>query len=274
MTRPDLNGIPVLGLGTFGRTGPEGLAAILEALEAGYRHIDTAQSYGTEANVGEAIRRSGLPRDEVFVTTKIADTHLDSPRALESVARSLETMGLDRIDLLLIHWPSQNDQVPFENYMTALAEAQDRGWARLIGVSNFTIRHLDRAEALLGPGRLATNQVEIHPYLQTPRLAAFAKAKGLPLTAYQPLAKGEVARDPTLSRIGKAHDVSAAAVALAFLMAQGHIVIPASSDPARLRGNLEALTVSLSEDELAQIRALDRGQRLINPDKAPDWDDR
>ena len=273
MPVPHLNGIPVLGLGTYGRTGPEGLAAILDALEAGYRHLDTAQTYDTEANLGEAIRRSGLPRDEVFVTTKIADTHLDSPRALDSVRRSLDTMGLDRVDLLLIHWPSYRDAVPLEEYLGALVEAQERGLARLIGVSNFTIRHLERAEALLGPGRLATDQVEIHPYLQSPRLVTFARSQGLPLTAYQPLDKGRVAEDPVLRRIAEAHGVTAAAIALAFLMAAGHIVIPASSDPGRLRKNLAALEVRLSAEEIAQIRALDRGWRSIDPPKAPDWDD-
>lgn len=274
MSAPRRNGIPVMGLGTYGRTGPEGLAAIMDALEAGYRHIDTAQSYDTESNVGEAIRRSALPRDEIFVTTKIADSHLDSPRALESVHRSLDTMGLEHVDLLLIHWPSYQDAVPFEDYMGALVEAQERGWARLIGVSNFTMRHLERAEALLGPGRVATNQVEIHPFLQSPRLVAYARSKGLPLTAYQPLDKGRVARDPVLLRIAENHSVTAAAVALAFLMTEGHIVIPASSDSGRLRENLAALDVRLSEDEATQVRALDRGRRSINPDKAPDWDDR
>lgn len=273
MSIPHLNGIPVLGLGTYGRTGPEGLAAILDAIEAGYRHIDTAQTYDTEANVGGAIRRSGLPRGEVFVTTKIADTHLDSPRALDSVRRSLDTMGLDRVDLLLIHWPSYQDAVPLEDYLGALVEAQDQGLARLIGVSNFTIRHLERAEALLGPGRLVTNQVEIHPYLQAPRLAGFARSRGLPLTAYQPLDKGRVAQEPVLRRIAEAHGVTAAAVALAFLLAEGHLVIPASSDPGRLRENLAALDVRLSAEEVMQIRALDSGRRSINPVKAPDWDD-
>ena len=266
--------VPRMGLGTFGRTGPEGLAALLDALEAGYRHLDTAQSYGTEGNVGAAVRRSGLLRPEVFVTTKIADTHLDGPRALESVERSLEALGLDSVDLLLIHWPSQGDAVPLEEYLGALAEAQARGWARLIGVSNFTIDHLRRSEAILGPGRIATNQVEIHPYLQSPKLVGFAREAGLPLTAYQPLAKGRVADDPTLGRMAAAHGVSPAAVALAFLLAEGHVVIPASSDPGRLRGNLAALDVALTGEDVAAIRALDRGQRLINPEKSPNWDDR
>ena len=116
------------------------MAAILKALEIGYRHIDTAQSYGTEASVGEAVRRSGLPRSEVFVTTKVADTRLDKPQFMDSVERSLETIGLGPVDLLLIHWPSKDDAVPFEDYMLALAEAQSRGHARLIGVSNFPDR--------------------------------------------------------------------------------------------------------------------------------------
>src|SRR5919107_5909810 len=158
-----LNGIPVLGLGTYGRTGPEGLSAILDALEAGYRHVDTAQSYGTEANVGEAVRRSGLPRSDVFITTKVADTRLDKSQFMDSVERSLETIGLGPVDLLLIHWPSKDDAVPFEHYMLALAEAQHRGHARLIGVSNFPIALLERSDRLLGLSAIATNQVEIHP---------------------------------------------------------------------------------------------------------------
>ncbi len=249
------NGIPRMGLGTYGRDGETGVAALLDALEAGYR-------------------RSGLPRSEIFVTTKIADTHLDSPRAIQSVAASLETLGLDALDLLLIHWPSHGDAVPFEDYMGALAEAQARGWARLIGVSNFPIALLRRAETILGTGRIATNQVELHPYLQAPRLTGFAQEAGLPLTAYQPLAKGRVADDPTLRRIADEHGVTAAAISLAFLMAQGHIVIPASSDPERLRGNLAALDVTLSAEDIAAIRALDRTERFIDPDKSPDWDDR
>lgn len=273
MARSTPAGIPCLGLGTFGRTGDAGLTALLEALEVGYRHIDTAQSYDTEANVGEAVRRSGLPRSDIFITTKVADTNLAKDRVLPSVERSLETLGVEQIDLLLIHWPSAKDAVPFEDYMLALRETEDRGWARLIGVSNFPIADLQRAEALLGRGTLATNQVELHPYLQSPRLVAHARAIGLPLTAYMPLAKGRVGNDPTLQRIADRHGVTATAVALAFLIGEGHIVIPASSSPERLRANFAAKDVSLSADETAAIRGLDRGERIIDPDKAPRWDD-
>lgn len=265
--------IPQLGLGTYGRTGEAGMAAILTALELGYRHLDTAQSYDTEAQVGAAMRRSGLPRAEVFVTTKVADTNLARDRFAASVARSLEAIGVEQVDLLLIHWPSQDDAVPFEDYMLALAEAQQRGEARLIGVSNFPIAHLERAAALLGADAISTDQVEIHPYLQTPKLRDYARRRGLRLTAYQPLVKGKVASDPTLIEIGEAHGASAAAVALAFLMAEGHVVIPASSSEANLRANLAAADIRLSEAEIERIRALDRGRRMIDPAKSPRWDD-
>ncbi|GAB5377921.1 MAG: 2,5-didehydrogluconate reductase DkgB [Acuticoccus sp.] len=267
------NGIPMLGLGTFGRTGGEGLEALLAAIEIGYRHIDTAQSYGTEENVGEAVRRSGLPRGEIFITTKVADTNLGKDEVLPSIEKSLETLGVDTIDLLLIHWPSKDDAVPFEDYMLKLAEAKERGFAQRIGVSNYPVADLQRAEALLGRGALATNQVELHVYLQSPKLSAHAKAIGMPLTAYRPLAKAAANDDATLKEIAGRHGVTAAAVALAFLMAEGHIVIPASGNPARLAANFAAHTVALAADEVAAIRTLDRGERGIDPDKAPAWDD-
>ena len=273
MTDRSVNGIPMLGLGTFGRTGAEGIDALLAALEIGYRHIDTAQSYGTEANVGEAVRRSGLPREDIFITTKVADTNLRTADFLASVDKSLETLGVDSIDLLLIHWPSKNDAVPFEEYMLPLAEVHERGQAKRIGVSNFPIADLRRTDALIGPNRIATNQVELHPYLQSPRLSGYALDIGLPLTAYMPLAKGKVSDDPTLTKIGEAHGVTAAAVALAFGMQEGRIVIPASSNPERLKSNFAAGGVTLDAEEMAAIRALDRGERMINPEKSPVWDD-
>ena len=267
------NGIPKLGLGTFGRTGEDGLRALLDALEVGYRHIDTAQSYGTEDNVGRAVARSGLARDDVFITTKVADTNLKKADVLPSVERSIETLAVEHIDLLLIHWPSARHEVPFEDYMLALAEARERKWARHIGVSNFPIALLDRAGRLLGPGALSTDQVELHPYLQSPKLRDHARQAGLPLTAYMPLAKGRVGDDPLLERIAERHGVSAAAISLAFLMQEGHIVIPASSNRRRLEENFAAKDVRLSEADVDAIRGLDRAERLINPDKAPTWDD-
>jgi len=265
--------IPRMGLGTYGRTGGDGLAALLKALELGYRHLDTAQSYGTEENVGRAVAQSGLRREDVFVTTKVADTNLDQARFMPSVERSLEALAMGHVDLLLVHWPSAKDAVPFDVYMTALAHAQDAGLARQIGVSNFPIAHLERAKALLGEGRLATDQVEIHPYLQSPKLRDYARTSGLSLTAYMALAKGRVSEDPILAEIAARHGVTAAAVSLAFLMQEGHIVIPSSADESRLRENLAASSVSLSADEMTTIRRLDRGDRIVNPEKSPSWDD-
>jgi 2,5-diketo-D-gluconate reductase B len=265
--------IPQLGLGTFGRNGNDGMVAILTAIEIGYRHLDTAQSYDTESSVGEAVRRSGLPRDDFFITTKVADTNLDTASFMPSVEKSLQTIGVDQVDLLLIHWPSQHDQVPFEDYMLALAEAKAKGFARLIGVSNFPIADLERTRALLGDGAIATDQVEIHPYLQSPKLRDYARSRGLALTAYQPLNKGKVHDDPALAAIGEAHGVNAAAVALAFLMGEGHAVIPASSSRTNLEANFAALKVRLTEAEMEQIRGLDRAERRINPAKSPRWDD-
>lgn len=270
---PYTSPVPQIGLGTYRRTGPGGLAAILTGLEIGYRHLDTAQAYDTEANVGEAVRRAGLAREEVFLTTKVAEGNIGRARFAASVARSLATLGVDCVDLLLIHWPSPRDEVPLEDYITALAEAQARGQARLIGVSNFTIDHLRRCRAILGPEALATNQVELHPWLQAPRLRDWARANGLMLTAYQPLVRGRLLSDPVLAEIGARRGVAATTVALAFLMAEGHAVIPASSSPANLAANFAAAALQLDYGEMSRIRALDRGYRAISPATAPDWDD-
>jgi 2,5-diketo-D-gluconate reductase B len=211
-------------------------------------------------------------RADVFITTKVATVSLARPTMLDSFAGSLERLGVDRIDLTLIHWPSPNHQVPLEHYIEDLATAQDRGWTRLIGVSNFPIALLERAEEILGPGRLVTNQVEVHPYLQNRRLRAFCRARGLAVTAYMPLAKGTVAGDPVLAGIAARHGATAAQVALAFLMAEGLIVIPATSRADRAAENLAALPLRLTAEECALIRRCDRGERMINPPIPPEWD--
>lgn len=265
--------IPPLGLGTFGRTGDAGIAAIETALEIGYRHLDTAQSYDTERTVGEAVRRSGLARDAVFITTKVADTNLAPANFMPSLRRSLDTIGVDQVDLLLIYWPVPEETVPFESYMSALKQAQDSGHARLIGVSNFTIGHLDRTTKLLGQGALATNQVEIHPWLQVPNLRDYARSAGLTLTAYQPLVKGQVTEDAVIKRIAGELDASPAAIALAFLMAEGHGVIPASGSRGNLETNFSATAIALAPEQMDAIRQLNRGYRHINPAKSPRWDD-
>ncbi len=267
-----INGIPQFGLGTWQRKGPEGRALIAEAIAMGYRHIDTAQSYDTEQHVGAAMRESGLARDAFFVTTKVATVNLARTHFLPSFAGSLERLGIDQIDLTLIHWPSIDPAVPFDHTIEDLAEAQTRGWTKAIGVSNFPIALLKRAEEILGPGRIINNQVEVHPFLQNRKLRAHCTEKGIAVTAYLPLARGKTAEDPVLRRIGAKHGATGAQVSLAFLMREGLIVIPATSRPERLAENLGALDVILDEEDIAAIRALDRGERLVNPASAPAWE--
>jgi len=261
-----------MGLGTWGRSGAEGLPAILAALEIGYRHIDTAQSYDTEANVGEAIRRSGLKREDVFITTKVARAKLAKRDFLPSIHRSLDTLKVDRIDMTLIHWPSADPSIRFEDYVEDLGEAKRLGLTRLIGVSNFPNALTGRALAVLGEGELVTNQVEMHPFLQNRKVLECCRKHGMRVTAYMPLAQGRVADDPVLKRIGEAHGALASQVSLAWLLALGAIVIPASSRQEHLRSNFAASKIALSSAEIAEIAALDRGERIIDPADAPDWD--
>jgi 2,5-diketo-D-gluconate reductase B len=266
------NGIPVLGLGTSGRTGEDGARAIRMAIDVGFRHIDTAQSYDSEENVGRAIRESGIAREDMFITTKVARVNLARAKFLPSFAGSLERLGVDKIDLTLIHWPAAGGEVPFEHYVEDIAEAQQRGFTRLIGVSNFPIALLEQASRLIGSGRIVNNQVEIHPYLQNRTLRRYCSENGIAVTAYMPLAKGRVAQDPVLQRIGGRHGATPAQVALAFLMQEGLIVIPASTRKEKLEENLRALDVRLDTGEMNEIRALDRGERMINPAVPPAWD--
>ena len=263
--------IPQLGLGTFGRTGADGRAALDTAIEIGYRHLDTAQDYGTEANVGAAVRQSGLPRDGFFVTTKVATGNLGAGMVMPSIERSLETSGLDRFDLILIHWPSP-DGVPPSVYLPQLAEAQERGLTRLIGVSNFTIALLEESIAILGAGALAANQIELHPYLQNKRLAGFCQQNGIAVTCYLPIAKNRIADEPAMIEIASAHGATVAQTALAFEMAKGYVAIPASGHRAHLETNFAAQELALSDAEIARIETLDRGTRYIDPDWGPDWD--
>ncbi len=220
----------------------------------GYRHIDTAQSYDTEQHVGAAMRESGLARDAFFVTTKVATVNLARTHFLPSFAGSLERLGIDQIDLTLIHWPSIDPAVPFDHTIEDLAEAQaTRGWTKAIGVSNFPIALLKRRRRSWVPAASSNNQVEVHPFLQNRKLRAHCTEKGIAVTAYLPLARGKTAEDPVLRRIGAKHGATGAQVSLAFLMREGLIVIPATSRPERLAENLGALDVILDEEDIAAI---------------------
>ncbi|WP_042885881.1 2,5-didehydrogluconate reductase DkgB [Cupriavidus necator] len=264
--------IPAIGLGTFRLKGQQVIDSVRTGLELGYRHIDTAQIYDNEADVGQAIAASGVPRKELFVTTKIWTETLGRHKLRAGLETSLEKLRLDQVDLTLIHWPSPGDAIPVQEYMEALAEARAAGLTRAIGVSNFTIAHLQQAIDAVGADQIATQQVEMHPFLQNRKLADFTRSQGIRITAYMPLAYGKVMQDPVLQRIAQTHDASPAQVALAWLLRQGYAVIPSSTKRANLEGNLAAASLRLSEEEMAAIAGLDRGERLANPDFAPEWD--
>lgn len=265
-------GIPQLGLGTYGRTGAAGRAALDAAIEIGYRHLDSAQSYLNEAEVGAAVRQSGLPRSQFFVTTKIDMSNLGAGALIPSLDDSLKRSGLDHFDLTLIHWPLPVGKVPPAVYLPQLADAQARGMTRLIGVSNFTISLLKASIDILGPGTLATNQIELHPYLQNKAVADFCAENGIAVTCYLPLAKGRLRGDSVLEDIARMHGASVAQVALAFEMGRGYVVIPASSNRAHLESNFAATRLVLGAQDLPRIEALDRGQRYIDPPWGPEWD--
>ncbi|MCS4230764.1 2,5-diketo-D-gluconate reductase B [Stenotrophomonas maltophilia] len=265
--------VPAFGLGTFRLKDQAVIDSVRNALDVGYRAIDTAQIYGNEAEVGQAITESGVPRDDIYLTTKIWISEFKRDALLASLRGSLEKLRTDHVDLTLIHWPSPDDAVPMEEYLPALAEAKAQGLTRGIGISNFTIAQTRRAIGILGASEIATNQVEIHPYLQNRLLVPFLQEQGIHVTAYMSLAYGEVIKDPVIQAIAGRHQATPAQVALAWALQQGFAVIPSSTRRENLASNLEAASLRLTDEDLAQIAVLDRGHRLANPDGiAPAWD--
>jgi 2,5-diketo-D-gluconate reductase B len=259
--------IPPLGLGTWLVEGQQCERSVECALELGYRHLDTAQIYRNEGEVGRAVERSRVPREELWITTKVWREAL-LPRALrDSVSASLERLRTDRVDLLLVHWP--NGAVPLAATLGALEAERESGRARFVGVSNFPRALLREACAQID---VAMNQVELHAYLQQRELCAEAERLGVRLTAYSPLARGKVAEDAVLAAIGARYGRTASQVALRWLLERGHVVIPKAVRPEHLRENLGALGFALDDGDRAAIEALDRGLRTIDPPFAPAWD--
>ena len=208
----------------------------------------------------------------MFVTTKVWTDNLGSGQVIPSLRESLQRLGLERIDLTLIHWPSPNDEIPVAQYLGELLEAKRQGLTAAIGVSNFTIAHLREAIDAVGVEEIATSQVEIHPLLQNRKLVEFARQHGIHLTAYMPLAYGKVLAEPEIQRIAASHGVSPAQVALAWSLQQGYAVIPSSTKRDNLAANLAAAELRLSTEDMTAIEALDRGERVANPGFAPRWD--
>jgi diketogulonate reductase-like aldo/keto reductase len=264
--------IPALGFGTWALPDDRVQALVEHALAVGYRHLDTAQMYGNEAAVGAGLRASGLPRDAVFLTTKIWPDHFARDDFRRAADERLQLLGVDELDLLLLHWPSKT--VPLAETIEALNAVKAAGQTRHIGVSNFTTRLIDEA-VRSSAAPLVTDQVEYHPYLSQAKVLGKLKAHGMALTAYCPIARGKVVDDPTLGAIGKAYGKSATQVALRWLVQQeGVIAIPRSSSETRIEANLAVFDFSLSDADMARIAALGSPTgRVVDIAVAPEWDD-
>jgi len=266
------NALPRIGMGTFRLKGNDARDAVKSALSLGYRHIDTAQVYDNESEVGDGITSSGIPRREIFLTTKIWHSQLEKNDLINSLHESLQRLKTDHVDLTLIHWPSPDDQVPMEEYLGALRDAQREGLTTHIGVSNFTCTQMDQAVSILGEGAILTNQVEVHPFLANRKVVEHAQKLGIKVTGYMPLAVGKVMEDETLIAIAEARNLTPAQVALAWVASRDVVVIPSSTRATHQKANLDALGVELSPEDIAQIDQLDRNERIANPGFAPAWD--
>ena len=262
--------IPAIGFGTssLGDCGE----IVATALKVGYRHIDTAWKYGTEPGVGEGMRVSGVPRSEIFLTTKVSHEFLRADDFARSVDESLKTLGVDFVDLLLVHWP--NPEIPLSEPIPALARAKRQGLTRHIGVANFNIAMLDEAIRLC-PEPLVNLQAEYHAHLDQTKLIEACRRRDLIFTAYCPLGRGRLLRDPVLANIAARKGRPLAQIALRWLVQQGNIIpIPRSSNPARMAENLGVFDFALSEEEMKRIAALKRpDSRIADPaGRAPAWD--
>ena len=255
--------IPALGFGTGAMAGGMSAEAVVAALKVGYRHIDTARKYGTEPQVGEAMRASGVPRQDIFLTTKVSHENLRPADFARSVDESLAALKVDYVDLLLVHWP--NPEIAVREYMPALAKAKRAGLARHIGVANFTTRLLDEAVALC-PEPLAVLQAEYHPYLDQTKLLAAVRKHGLVFVAHCPVGRGRLFDDPVLAAIAKARGRTIAQVALRWLIQQNVAAIPFSSKPQRIAENFNVFDFTLTDAEMQRIAALKRADgRVADP---------
>ena len=265
--------MPAVGYGTMLYPEPErAVELILHALAVGYRHIDTARKYGSEHWVGEAIRESGVPREELWVSTKVTEENANADDFARSVETSLETLGLDYVDQLLIHWPQPD--VPLEETLGALVKAKTDGLTRHVGVSNFTVALLDEAVAKCSEPIIA-NQIEYHAYIRQDKLLAACARHGVIVTCHVPLARGELLNDPVINEIAVAHDKTAAQVALRFLVQQPQVaVVPRALEFSEIDEDIDLFDFELDDEEMGRIGALRaRNLRVVNPPvRSPEWD--
>ncbi len=280
MSKPDggltiprgIAGIPLVGLGTWDLRGRTCARMVEQALHIGYRHIDTAEMYDNEREVGAGLRAAGVDRSAIFITTKVWPSHF-APRELERAAKqSLSRLELEQVDLLLLHWP--NPEIALSDTLGALCKVKRMGLARHIGVSNFTVALIEQA-VKLADEPLVCNQIELHPFLDQSRVIAACRSHGMAIVAYSPIARGGAKNHPVLARIGKAHGKTAVQVSLRFLVQQGIAVIPRTSRVERLAENLSIFDFELSQTEMAEIAALgSRDGRVVNYSYSgsPQWD--
>jgi 2,5-diketo-D-gluconate reductase B len=266
--------IPAIGLGTMTLKGAVCVEAVKSALQLGYRHIDTAERYGNETEVGEGLaqglKAAGLAREDVFLTTKVYQDKLAPADFQRSFDESLQKLKQPYVDLLLIHWP--NPKVPLAETLEVLCRAKREGRARHVGVANFTTALLQNAVRLASEP-LVTNQIEVHPFLDQGKVLAACHQYGLSVTAYCPLARGQIPGNAVLEHIGKMHGKSASQVALRYLVQQRIIPIPRTARPDHLAANLAIFDFSLTDAEMAEIRKLNKPDgRVVNPPHAPTWD--
>ena len=271
MERITTNGLnmPKIGLGTSPMKGAECTAAVQSALGVGYRHIDTAEMYANEAEVGEGLANSGVARGDVHVTSKVHPTHLRPDQMQEAIERSLKALRTDYVDLYLIHWPAPDMDLPAS--VAKLVSFKESGLARAVGVSNFPVALMEQAVATGAP--IACNQVEYHALLGQTRVLDYARGHGIAVTAYSPLGRNLLTSYPQLAAIGEKHGASAAQVAIKWLYDQaGVVAIPKASRPENQKKNLQALDLELDDEDRAAITALPKDQRQIRPSWQPAWD--
>jgi len=259
--------MPRFGLGTYQQTDRETcIESVRRALEAGYRHVDTAQSYGNEAYVGEGLRRADVDREEVFVATKLATGNLAYDDALETTEESLERLGVERVDLMYVHWPL--DTYDPEETLPALDEIRDRGMARHVGVSNFESRQLEEARGVM-ESPIFANQVECHALLHQDELLADAREHDYWLVAYSPLAKAEVFDNPVIADVAEKHDATPAQVCLAWLLARENVAVIPKATGDHVEENYGALAVDLDPEDVERIDAIEEERRMVDFDAAP-----
>ena len=268
----DMHGtkVPALGFGTWQLTGATCEKAVRAALEIGYRHVDTAQVYENEAEVGRAIAESEVPRGNIFLTTKIWMPSLAGSKVAPSVDQSLKKLRTDHVDLLLIHWP--NSEIPLAETLDAFARVKAAGKARAIGVSNFTVALMKEAVAHLGE-EIVCNQVEYHLLLSQKPVLDYAAKHGITVTAYCPLARGRLTGNAIIERVAKKHGKSVSQVALRWLLEQKNVIaIPRTSTEKHARENFAVFDFALDAEDRRALDALPGGTRVVNPGWSPEWD--